>query len=180
MRYGAIMADPPWNFRTYSARGEGRSATQHYPTMKLADILALDVRQCAADDCALFLWATDPNLKEAFACIEAWGFTYKTVAFTWAKTTKSGLGWHVGMGYWTRANAEQCLLATIGHPQRLSASVRRLIVAPVREHSRKPDEAYDGVRELVGGPYLEMFARQRRPGWAAWGNDIDHFKEQVA
>src|ERR1700730_15421763 len=127
------------------------------------------VADWAAGDCVLFLWATDPLLPRAFEVIAAWGFAYKTVAFTWAKTTKDGAGFPIGCGYWTRANPEQCLLATRGRPQRLSRAVPQLIISPRREHSRKPDEAYERIEALVPGPYLELFARAPRAGWAAWG-----------
>ena len=174
MRYAAITVDPPWNFRTYSAKGEGRSAKQHYPCLSMDDIAELPVLSYAAENCALFLWTTDPMLPQALQMLKAWGFTYKTVGFYWAKTNKDG-GFFTGMGYWTRANPEQCLLATRGAPKRIARDVPRLIVAPRREHSRKPDEFYKRVERLVAGPYLDMFAREQRPGWATWGDDVDHF-----
>jgi N6-adenosine-specific RNA methylase IME4 len=170
--HGVILADPPWTFATYSRKGKGRSAEAHYDCMSLADIKALPVADWAAPDCALFLWATDPSLPQALEVIEAWGFAYKTVAFTWAKTTKDGAGFPIGCGYWTRANPEQCLLATRGRPQRLSRAVPQLILAPRREHSRKPDEAYERIEALVPGPYLELFARAPRAGWYSWGYEV--------
>ena len=169
--YNAILADPPWTFRTYSHKGKGRSAEAWYDCMSLAGIKALPMAQLAAPDCALFLWVTDPGLLQAAEVIAAWGFSYRTVAFTWVKTTKDGTGFPIGCGYWTRANPEQCLLATRGRPQRLSRSVRQLVLAPRREHSRKPDEVYAAIEALVLGPYLELFARNRRPGWDSWGNE---------
>jgi N6-adenosine-specific RNA methylase IME4 len=81
----------------------------------------------------------------------------------------------VGMGYWTRANSEACLLATRGKPKRLNADVRQGIIAPRREHSRKPDGIHARIERLVAGPYCELFARERRPGWDAWGNEVDKF-----
>jgi N6-adenosine-specific RNA methylase IME4 len=170
--YAVILADPPWTFATYSRKGKGRSAEAHYDCMSLADIRALPVADWAAPDCALFLWVTDPSLPQALEVIAAWGFVYKTVAFTWAKTTKNGAGFPIGCGYWTRANPEQCLLATRGRPQRLSRAVPQLIVAPRREHSRKPDEAYERIEALVPGPYLELFARAPREGWHSWGYEV--------
>jgi N6-adenosine-specific RNA methylase IME4 len=170
--YSVILADPPWTFATYSRKGKGRSAEAHYDCMSLADLKALPVADWAAPDCALFLWATDPSLPQALGVIEAWGFAYKTVAFTWAKTTKDGAGFPIGCGYWTRANPEQCLLATRGRPQRLSRAVPQLILAPRREHSRKPDQVYERIEALVPGPYLELFARAPRAGWHAWGNEV--------
>jgi len=174
IQYGAILADPPWHFAVRSPKGEGRSASQHYGTMSLAEIEALPVASWAAPDCALFLWAIDPMLPHAMRVMQTWGFTFKTVGFTWAKTNAGG-GYFCGMGFWTRANAEMCLLGTRGSPKRQAKDVRRLIVAPRREHSRKPDEAASGVMRLVSGPYLEMFARERRPGWDAWGLETDKF-----
>jgi N6-adenosine-specific RNA methylase IME4 len=115
---------------------------------------------------------TNPLLPVGLEVITAWGSAYKTVGFTWVKTTQDGTGFPIGCGYWTRANAELCLLATRGQPQRLSRSVRQLIVSPRREHSRKPDEIYDRIEELVPGPYLELFARNRRPGWGSWGHEV--------
>lgn len=172
--YSVIYADPPWNFKTYSEKGTGRGAVAHYRIPSFETLAAMDVAQYAAKDCALFLWATDPLLPEAFKLIEAWGFKFKTVAFTWAKTTKTGK-WHFGNGYWTRANPEQCLLATRGHPKRVARNVRQLIVSPLREHSRKPDEAYERIERLVPGPYLELFARQSRVGWDCMGDEAGLF-----
>ena len=117
--YGVIYADPPWSFATYSHKGKGRSAEAHYDCMGLDGIKAVPVEDWAAPDCALFLWTTDPLLPRAFEVVAAWGFDYKTVAFTWVKTTKDGAGFPIGCGYWTRANPEQCLLATRGRPERI-------------------------------------------------------------
>jgi N6-adenosine-specific RNA methylase IME4 len=168
-RFGVIAADPPWTFVTRSAKGKGRSAEQHYECMTLEDIKALPVAAVAADRCALFLWTTCPLLPAAFEVIEAWGFTYSTVGFLWAKRTPTDDGWHIGMGYSTRSNVEPCLLATRGSPERLSKSVRQLVVAPVREHSRKPEEILHRIRALYPGPYLELFARA--DGWTRLGNE---------
>lgn len=175
MLYGAILADPPWDFKVRSSKGEGRSASQHYKIMKLADIKAIPVADMAAPDCCLFLWTTDPHLPQALEVMAAWGFTFKTVAFYWAKTNRNG-SFFKGMGYWTRANVEQVLLGTRGHPKRLAKNVERLIVAPRREHSRKPDETRERIERLAGGPYLEYNARSRRPGWTAMGDEVDKFK----
>jgi N6-adenosine-specific RNA methylase IME4 len=167
--HGVILADPPWTFATYSAKGKGRSAEAHYDCMSLPEIRELPIAGWAAEDCALFLWATDPLLPAALDVIAAWGFTYKTVGFYWVKSTKDGAGFPMGTGYYTRANPEQCLLATRGHPKRISRSVRKLIVSPRRLHSQKPDEVYERIEGLSPGPYLELFARGQRPGWDSWG-----------
>ena len=124
----------------------------------------MPVADLAAPDCCLFLWATNPMLPQALDVMASWGFAYKTVAFCWAKRTKHGK-WHIGTGYWTRANAELCLFGTRGKPKRLSRAVRMLVEAPVREHSRKPDEVRRRIEELVPGPYLELFARETAPNW---------------
>ena len=173
-KFSAILTDPPWHFVTRSENGEGRSASQHYTTdrSRAEQIKSLPVRELAAPDCVLFMWVVDWCPGLALEVIEAWGFAHKTTAFTWAKQNPSGEGWHMGNGYWTRANPEDCWLATRGHPKRISADVRQLIVAPVMEHSRKPDEIHDRIERLVTGPYLELFARRERNNWITWGNEL--------
>ena len=178
-QFGAILADPPWNFRTYSRKGRDRCPdARHYGVMKFEDIKALsaDVQRVAAKNCVLFLWVTDPFLIKGVELMESWGFRYSTVAFTWAKTGKVA-GWPMGTGYWTRANPEMCLLGVRGKPSRVAKDVQQLIVAPRREHSRKPDETHERIERLVEGPYLEMFARQARPNWSVWGNQTEKFND---
>lgn len=173
--YGVILADPPWQFMARSPKGDGRSASQHYAVMNLAAIKALPVAEIAAPDCVLFLWAVDPMLPHALEVISSWGFTFKTVGFYWTKRTKTGRE-HVGQGFWTRANPEQCLLATRGSPKRQARDVRRWIDAPVREHSRKPDLARARIERLIGDvPRLEMFARSGCGGWDSWGLESGKF-----
>ena len=170
-KYGVIYADPPWAYRAYSKKGNGRSAESHYPTLDIEDIKALPVGEIADKDAALFMWATFPCLQEAFQAIEAWGFTYKTVAFVWVKQNrvKDSLFW--GMGYWTRANAEICILATKG--QRVQAGVHQIIMSHVEQHSKKPDVARDKIVQLMGDvPRIELFARQKCEGWECWGNEV--------
>jgi len=170
---GAILADPPWHFMARNDKGEGRSASSYYTTDRTwRAIIELPVAQLAADDCVLFLCMVDWAPRLALDVIEAWGFAHKTTAFTWAKRTRSDADWHMGQGYWTRANPEDCWLATRGHPKRLNADVRQLIIAPVMEHSRKPDEIHDRIERLVSGPYLELYARRDRKDWITWGNEI--------
>ncbi len=164
-KYGAILADPPWQFRTYGSGGKGRSAENHYPTMSLEEIASLDVEGLVAPDCVLFLWAVAPLLPEAFTIIEAWGFQYKTTAFNWVKER------HIGQGYWTRKRSEICLLGTRGKPRRLNADVEEVISSAPGRHSEKPAEVYERIERLVPGPYVELFARNTREGWASWGND---------
>jgi N6-adenosine-specific RNA methylase IME4 len=181
-RYGVIYADPPWNFKNFSEKGTGRNAVAHYECMDFGKLAALEPQRWAAKNCVLFMWATDPLLPKAIELIEAWGFTYKTVGFYWAKTNKraqldslSPDDFFTGLGYWTRANVEQCLLATRGAPPRMAKDVKRLVIEPRREHSRKPDQIYDRIKRLARGPYLELFARQSRPGWDAWGKQTALF-----
>lgn len=173
-KYQCILSDPAWEYKVWSKKGAGRNAESHYPTMPIEQICALPVADLADKDCALFLWVTYPVLPDAFKVIEAWGFTYKSVAFTWVKTCKKSEGFHVGMGHYTRANAEICLLATKGSPKRVSKSVRQLIVSPVGVHSKKPDETRERIVQLFGDiPRIELFARQRADGWDAWGNETE-------
>lgn len=182
--FGAILADPPWAFKVWSEdTGNGRSASAHYETQSVSDLCALQVASLAADDCALFMWVCWPTILDAFQLIDAWGFVYKTCAFDWMKADNTQphffqeeIPAQVGMGYWTRANTEPCLLATRGKPKRLNADVRQGIIAPRREHSRKPDGIHERIERLVAGPYLELFARQQRPGWTVWGNQTDRFE----
>lgn len=173
MTYNVIYADPPWKFKTHSDKGLGRSAEAWYDCMTVDEICALPIENLAAQDCVLLMWVTDPFLRESFRVIDAWGFTYKTVGFYWAKESLDGTSWPIGTGYWTRANPEQCLLATRGQPKRTNADVPKLIIAPRREHSRKPDEVYDRIERLCSGPYIELFARSRRDGWDCLGNEAD-------
>ena len=154
-------------------KGQG-VAENHYGTMGLAEICALPVSELSAKYSVLFLWATLPQLPDALRVIEAWGFQYKTAAVVWLKRNPKSDGWFVGLGYWTRSNTEICLLATKGHPKRKSAAVHQLIISPVEAHSKKPDITRDKIVELMGDlPRVELFARQRAPGWDAWGNEVD-------
>jgi len=178
-KYKVILADPPWSFSNYSKKGESRNANKHYDTMTLTDIKNLPVQTISDDDCVLMMWTTGPLLDKAFDVITSWGFKYKTIGFTWIKENKKSHGLFMGGGYWTRSNAELCLLATKGSPKRINADVMQAIVSPRREHSRKPDEIHDRVERLVGGPYIELFARTPRQGWDTWGNDTEHFKAET-
>lgn len=142
--------------------------------MSIDELCALPVETLAEKDCLLFLWATFPQLPEALRLIRAWGFTFKTVAFVWLKLNKKSPTWFYGLGYWTRGNAEICLLAKRGKPKRRSAGVHQFIIPPVEEHSKKPDVTRDKIIELAGDlPRMELFARQKAPGWDVLGNEVD-------
>jgi len=178
--YKVIYADPPWQYRDKGNSGK-RGVVYKYPVLNLKQIKALPVADLAADDAVLFLWSTFPMTREAHETIEAWGFTFKTIGFLWVKTNRKdrcltckagSLAW--GMGNWTRSNSEPCLLAIKGKPKRASAGVHSVIMAPRLEHSRKPAETYVRIEELVGdAKRIELFARRRRRGWDAWGNELE-------
>lgn len=180
--YGVIYADCPWQFNCWSGKGTDRAVENHYDTMSVAELSALPVGSLAAPDCALIIWICWPILPEALEVIKAWGFDYKSCAFSWMKADVSTLNMFegevdasMGMGYYTRANSEAALLATRGNPKRLNADVRQGIIAPKREHSRKPDGVHQRIERLFGGPYLDLFARQRRKNWTSWGDEIERF-----
>lgn len=191
--FKAIYADPPWRWESWGKyRGQraglapkgDRSVDKHYDTADATDIQLMPVADLAAENCVLFIWATWPMLPEALDTIAAWGFDYKTCAFAWTKADARQAEFfhddvtpYMGLGYWTRANSEVCLLATRGQPKRLNADVRQAIIEPRREHSRKPDCVPSRIERLVDGPYLELFARTKRPGWTVWGNQTDKFAE---
>jgi N6-adenosine-specific RNA methylase IME4 len=167
-RAGVILADPPWSFITYSPRGWGKSAHAKYACMSLPEIMALPVAALCAKDSVLVLWSTQTHLPQALRVMEAWGFAYKS-AGAWAKQARVNHElWHMGTGLRLRCAAEFFLLGTRGKPAQLSHGQRNLIVAPVREHSRKPDETYALIEASWPGPYVELFATQSRPGWRAW------------
>lgn len=174
-KYKVIYADPPWYFKAYSNLGEGRSPNNHYSCMEINDIKNLPVSKLADKDCVLLMWVVNPLLDQSFEIIKSWGFKYKTIGFTWAKTNKNKLGYFTGLGYWTRSNPEICLLATKGSPKRISKSIPQLVISERREHSRKPDEIYNHIEKLLEGPYIELFARTNRPGWDSWGNETNKF-----
>ena len=171
-KFSIIYADPPWSYKDKAKSGK-RGASFKYKTQSDNWVCDLPVKDIASDDCALFLWVTMPKLPEAFKVIESWGFTYKTVAFTWVKKNKKANSWFWGMGNWTRANAEVCLLAIKGRPKRVSASVHSVVDARIERHSKKPDEVRNRIVELLGDiPRIELFARQQSEGWECWGDEV--------
>ncbi len=190
-KYNIIYADPAWNFKTYSEKGkEKKSAENHYNTMNIQDIYNLPIQNIAADDCVLFLWVTNPMLKEGLETIEKWGFKYKTVGFNWFKKNKIADSWFWGLGYWTRSNTELCLIATKGNISRISKSVHQVIdsedngsldvfdsfpiVSRIEKHSVKPRIVREKIVELLGNlPRIELFAREKFNGWDSWGNEVE-------
>ena len=169
-KYQIIYADPPWQYRNDKGSGV---AENHYRTMPVEEICRLPVKELTDRNAVLFLWVTCPQLPEAFKVMEAWGFEYKTVGFVWIKPKRYEEGFVLGMGYWTRSNVEICLIATKGKPKRQSKTVSQLIISPREQHSKKPDKTRELIVELMGDlPRLELFARERSPGWDVWGNEV--------
>lgn len=172
-KYKIIYADPPWSYRDKAAAGK-RGAAFKYPVMTLEDLKKLPVGGVADENSILFMWVTMPKLDECFEVIKAWGFDYKTVGFTWVKTNKKSPGHFMGMGNWTRANAELCLIATKGSPKRINAGVHSVVVSPLEGHSKKPDQVRDRIVVLIGDlPRIELFARDKTEGWDVWGNEVE-------
>ena len=172
--YRCILADPPWRFRNYSQKGEEKNPVIHYSCMEMADIAGLPVADLAhPSGCAITMWATAPLLPVALSTLQIWGFTYKSGG-AWAKRGRADGGWAFGTGYCYRSATEFWLLGARGKISPRSRSVRNLIVAPLREHSRKPDQMFDDLEALWPGPRVELFARARRDGWDAWGNEAPH------
>jgi N6-adenosine-specific RNA methylase IME4 len=179
MKFGAILIDPPWGYDTYSKKGQVPArGKQPYATMTLDQIAELPIADLLDKNGCVFLWESNSLPCAAEFLCRKWGLRYVVGnIFIWRKLTKDGSRTRIGMGKWTRYESESVALFTRGKPKRLSCGVRQIIDAPRREHSRKPDEIYDRIEALVGGPYLEMFARQRRKGWSALGDEIEKFAE---
>lgn len=197
--FKVILADPPWRWAAYSDKGMEKSPEQHYDTMSIDEICALPIGLLAAKDCAFFMWCTWPLMPHWLKVINALGFEYSGLAWEWLKYNPATEKYAFGPGYGTRKNVEPCLLLTKGNPQLRKDSLDGLfgvrsapdgvrsvrdfiecnpldaIRAPRREHSRKPDEQYNRIETLFDGPYVELFARNKRPGWVSWGNQVDKF-----
>ena len=181
-KYNIIYADPPWKFKVWSGKGLGRSADKHYMTQNIGCLKSLNVPGICEKNTVLFMWATFPCLREAFELAEAWGFTYKTVAFTWIKKIKNNDKLFVGMGYYTRANAEIVLLFTKGSPlKRVCRNVEQVLISKRGSHSKKPTEIRERIVRLFGDlPRVELFAREREglfsndefKGWDLFGNEV--------
>ncbi len=173
MKAQLILADPPWQYKHKPPRS---NADQHYQTMDLESLKNFPISNLVADNCALFMWATWPKLRSAFALMEAWGFEYKTLAWEWVKQTKDGSKLAMGLGHYTRGTVEPCLLAFKGKPIRVAdRSIKNVILAPRGKHSVKPVDQYNLIQRLYPDlePKLELFARTKQPGWLSWGNEID-------
>jgi N6-adenosine-specific RNA methylase IME4 len=173
------MIDPPWLFQNWSAKGEEKSAKRHYDCMPTPEIAALPVGHLAGRDCWLWLWATWAMLPDAMQVMDAWGFRYVTGG-PWVKRGASGK-LAFGTGYIMRECNEVFLLGKVGEPPTCSNSIRNLIEAPRRQHSRKPDLAYSTCEELFGpARRADLFSRQSRPGWESWGKEASKFDPGAA
>lgn len=188
-KYKVILADPPWQYFNPKNNDPSMGGIT-YDTMPVEDIMKMPIQELCDKDCALFMWATMPKLKEAFQVIESWEFNYTTCAFVWIKLNKNAGfiektinkikyiiiegGFYSGLGHWVNGNAEICLFAKKGHPKRNKKNVKQLIFSPLRHHSAKPVEVRNRIVELMGNvPRIELFARDRVDGWDAFGNEIE-------
>jgi len=174
-KYQIVYADPPWSYRDKRASHKRISggAEVHYPTMSVEDICNLPIQLLADKDCILFLWATFPNLQEALSVITAWGFTYKTLGFSWIKTNKRNGKPFFGIGHYTKSNCEVCLIGTKGKPKIVSNKVSSVIISAREAHSKKPSIVRDKIVELCGDiSRIELFARDSADQWDSWGNEV--------
>lgn len=171
-KYDIIYADPPWSYN--DKRGHtAKWGAIPYPTMDIEQIRNLPVSKLAGKNSVLFFWVTMPLLNKAFDIIHSWGYTYKTCGFCWVKQNPKSEGIYSGMGHWTNGNAELCLLATKGKPQRICKSVKQIVFAHRTRHSEKPNEVRERIVQLLGDiPRIELFARQQADGWDCWGNEV--------
>lgn len=173
-KFSMLMIDPPWRFKVYSREtGLQKSADMHYSTMTLDDVKALPIKSIAADDCLLWLWCTAPMLRQGFEVLDAWGAAYSTMG-VWHKRTKNGKT-QFGTGFRMRSACEPFLIATFGKPKS-TRSVRNLIEGQVREHSRKPEQAYRAAEQLMpDARRLDLFSRESRPGWVSFGHEAGKY-----
>ena len=182
-KYNIVLADPPWYYRKSGGIKSARGlAKKYYNTMKLEDIKGLPVQNICADNCYLFLWVTAPCMPEGLEVLRAWGFEFFTIAFTWIKTNKKSDTLFWGMGKATRANPEYALLGRKGRLERKAKDVHSVLISPIEQHSKKPDDIRNRIVKLYGDlPRIELFARKmkgglfeddRFKGWDLWGDEV--------
>ena len=174
-KYNIIYADPAWSYNDKRDKHKRLcgGATVHYETMPMQDIYDLPVESIADENCYLFLWVTFPLLNEAIKTFEKWGFTYKTIGFNWVKTNKKNGKPFFGIGYYTKSNAELCLMGVRGKVKPVSNKVSSIVMSQREQHSKKPDCVREKIVELCGDlPRIELFAREKTPGWDVWGNEV--------
>jgi len=173
--FGTVLADPPWRF----ANRTGKMAPEHkrlarYTTMTLQEIMALPLAQLMLPASHLYLWVPNALLGDGLAVMQQWGFTYKTT-LVWYKVRKDGGPDRRGVGFYFRNVTELVLFGVRGSLRTLAPGRRQenIIVSQKREHSRKPEALYRIIEQCSPGPYLELFARHRRPDWIQWGDETD-------
>ena len=175
-KYSIIYADFPWKYNSkahHKSKFRG-GAIGHYDLMSMKDIKQFPLDKLAADNCVLFMWCTFPMLNEQIKLFEHWGFKYKTLGFSWIKTNKHNGKPFTGVGFYARSNAEICLMGMKGNIKPISHKVSSCVISPREEHSKKPDEVRDRIVQLFGNlPRIELFARQKYPGWDAYGNEVE-------
>lgn len=173
-----IMADPPWEFENWSDKGHAKAPQGQYDCMDIEAIKALPVGDLARRDCVLWLWATHPMLPQAIDVMAAWGFRFATSGVWVKRTAKGKLGF--GTGYRLRCASEPFLIGIMGAPE-TARNIRTVIEGRAREHSRKPDEAYAEAEKMMPGAFrrLDLFSRETRQGWTAWGNEAGKFDQHA-
>ena len=174
-KYNIIYADPAWSFGSKSYQDSNRDMIDiqksHYTTMTEEEISSLPVKNITKDDCILFMWVTDSHLKEALNVIKCWGFSYKTIGFTWVKQYKTG-SYCYNFSPYVLKSTEICLIATKGKLNKLKEknNIKGLVFAERTKHSKKPNEVRKRIEQLCKDlPRIELFARERVSGWDAWG-----------
>lgn len=176
-KYKVIYLDPPWEFKSWSKKGEEKSAQNHYSCMSFDDLKQLPISKIGCKNSIMFMWATSPLIPKQIEIMEYWGYSFKTFGFTWVKTNKVSPSYFIGLGYYTRSNPEYCLIGvkgSIGRPK--NKSISSIISSPIRQHSRKPDHIHGLIESMYDGPYIELFARTDRNGWDVWGNEVGKFE----
>lgn len=173
-KFGTVLADPPWRFTNRT----GKMAPEHrrlhrYPTMSLEEIRDLPIADLTLPHAHLYLWVPNALLLEGLEVMRAWGFEYKT-NIVWYKIRKDGGPDGRGVGFYFRNVTELVLFGVKGRLRTFKPGRKmvNIILARKREHSRKPDELYNIIEKCSPGPYLELFARQQRANWTAWGNEV--------
>lgn len=174
-----IMADPPWEFETYSVKGHEKAPQGQYSCMSIDDIKRLPVNPLARGDAVLWLWATHPMLPQAIDVMSAWGFRFVTSGVWVKRTVKGKLAF--GTGYRLRCASEPFLIGVVGNPK-TERNIRTVIEGPIREHSRKPEEAFLEAERMMPNAFsrLELFSRQSRLGWTTWGDEAGKFDDERA
>ena len=174
MRFELIYCDPPWQFKSNSKDNPGRNVQKHYDTMSIKELRLMPIESIAEEDSMIAMWVTGPILDQAIGLMRAWGFKYKGILFTWVKTRKNG-SLHKGLGYTTRKNSEICIYGTKGRGLGIpvTRNVEEIIISQLREHSKKPIEAYERLEELYPAvTRVELFARNFRDRWISFGNEL--------